>query len=176
MKNRRIATLALAALLTLGVGGGIAMKSLAQGVTPPAAVQAGVAQDQEQAVNAPDTDTVEEQVGDQNEAEDAVGAADTDTVEEQVGDQNAPDNGQEAAEAEEANSADGQDAVPTGTPAITAEAAQAAAEAHLNAGTASQVELDDENGQLVYSVQIGASDVKVDAMTGTVLGVESDAD
>ena len=153
MKNRRIATLALAALLTLGVGGGIAMKSLAQGVTPPAAVQAGVAQDQEQAVNAPDTDTVEEQVGDQN----------------------APDNGQEAAEAEEANSADGQDAVPTGTPAITAEAAQAAAEAHLNAGTASQVELDDENGQLVYSVQIGASDVKVDAMTGTVLGVESDA-
>jgi uncharacterized membrane protein YkoI len=38
------------------------------------------------------------------------------------------------------------------------------------------VELDDENGQLVYSVEIGSSDVKVDAMTGTVLGVETGED
>ena len=33
--------------------------------------------------------------------------------------------------------------------------------------------MDDENGKLVYSVEIGNSDVKVDAMIGSVLGTES---
>ena len=33
--------------------------------------------------------------------------------------------------------------------------------------------MDDENGQLVYSVEIGGVDVKVDAMTGVVVTVES---
>jgi len=44
-----------------------------------------------------------------------------------------------------------------GTPAITADQAKAAAEAHLNAGAATRVQLDDENGKLVYSVEIGTS-------------------
>jgi uncharacterized membrane protein YkoI len=94
-------------------------------------------------------------------------AADTDDVEEQVGDQD---------EADTETGDDGQDALPAGTPAITAEEAQATAEAYLNAGTATQVELDDEDGQLVYSVEIGGTDVKVDAMTGTVLGAETGQD
>jgi uncharacterized membrane protein YkoI len=98
--------------------------------------------------------------------EEAVGA-DTDDVEEQVGDQ-------DTADAETGD--DGQDAPPAGTPAITAEEAQATAEAYLNAGTATQVELDDEDGQLIYSVEIGGTDVKVDAMTGTVLGTETGQD
>jgi uncharacterized membrane protein YkoI len=98
--------------------------------------------------------------------EEAVGA-DTDDVEEQVGDQN---------EADAETGDNEQDAVPAGTPAITAEQAQAAAEAYLNAGTATQVELDDEDGQLVYSVEFGGTEVKVDAMTGAVLGVETDQD
>ena len=84
----------------------------------------------------------------------------------------APDN--EAAETPEG--AEGQDPVPAGTPAITADQAKAAAEAHLNAGAATRVQLDDENGKLVYSVEIGTSDVKVDAMTGAVLGVERGQD
>jgi uncharacterized membrane protein YkoI len=93
--------------------------------------------------------------------------ADTDDVEEQVGDQNEADT--EAGD-------DEQDTIPSGTAAITAEQAQATAEAYLNAGTATQVELDDENGQLVYSVEIGGTDVKVDAMTGAVLGTETGQD
>ena len=48
-------------------------------------------------------------------------------------------------------------------------ASKATAEAHLNAGAATRVQLDDENGKLVYSVEIGASDVKVDAATGEEL-------
>ena len=98
---------------------------------------------------------------------------DTDTQDVQEGPQNGPDTGTDA-EAE--GSSDGQDAAPLGTPAITADVAQATAEKYLNAGTASQVELDDENGQLVYSVEINGTDVKVDAMTGSVLGAESGAD
>ena len=68
------------------------------------------------------------------------------------------------------------DVAQLGTPAITADQARATAEAHLNAGPASKVELDAENGKLVYSVDIGTSEVKVDAMSGEVLGVESDLD
>lgn len=96
--------------------------------------------------------------------EEAVGA-DTDDVEEQVSDQN-----QANTEIED----DEQDAAPAETLAITAEQAQATAEAYLNAGTATQVELEGENGQLIYSVEIGGTDVEVDAMTGAVLGVETD--
>ena len=56
---------------------------------------------------------------------------------------------------------------------ITADEAKAAAEATPKAGSTKQVSLDDENGKLVYSVEIGNSDVKVDAMIGSVLGTES---
>lgn len=60
-----------------------------------------------------------------------------------------------------------------GTPAISAEEAQKAAEAYANAGTASEVELEDESGRLVYSVEIAGQEVTVDAMTGEVLGTGS---
>jgi uncharacterized membrane protein YkoI len=100
--------------------------------------------------------------------------ADTDDAEEQVGDQNAADPSTDSGQAETGDNE--RDAVPAGTPAITAEQAQATAEVYLNAGTATQVELDDEDDQLIYSVEIGGTDVKVDAMTGTVLGVETGQD
>lgn len=88
--------------------------------------------------------------------------------------QNAPDNGQET---EGAESDDGQNAAPTGTPAITAAAAQKTAESYLNVGTAVKVELDDENGALVYSIEFSnGTDVKVDAMTGSVIGTEATED
>jgi uncharacterized membrane protein YkoI len=76
--------------------------------------------------------------------------SDTDDLEVQEGDQNGPDNGAEVREA-----GAGQDAAPAGTPVITAATARQTAEAYLNAGPASQVGLDDENGQLVYSVESG---------------------
>lgn len=63
-----------------------------------------------------------------------------------------------------------------GTPGITFGQAAAAAEAHLNDGSASEVELESKAGQLIYTVEIGASEVRVDAMSGEVLGVDSDQD
>ena len=82
----------------------------------------------------------------------------------QEGEQNAPDPSVETAKDQ-----DRQEATPAAQPAITAAAAQQTAEAHLKAGRASKVALDDENGQLIYSIQIGNTEVKVDAMTGAVL-------
>lgn len=165
MKLNRFIALAAIAMLVVGAMGAVSMKAFAQSATPPAQTQTCDQQDNDsaQAQNAPDTDNVDLQCGDQN----------------------GPDNGQEAQgaeaaegqEAEGVKSADGQDAAPAGTPAITAEAAQKTAEAYLNAGTATKVELDDENGALVYSVEFSnGTDVKVDAMTGSVLGAESGQD
>lgn len=154
MKINRFVALAAIALLVAGAMGAVSMKAFAQSATPPAQSQACDQQD--------------------NDAAEVQNAPDTDNVDLQCGDQSAPDNGQEA---EGAESADGQDAAPTGTPAITAQAAQKSAEAYLNAGTAVKVELDDENGALVYSVEFSnGTDVKVDAMTGNVIGTDATQD
>ncbi len=173
MRTKQIAGLAVIALLVVGAMGTIAARSLAQAPQPVAQAQATQPPDGPEAVAA-DTDQVDEQVGDQNEADvaeapegNATVGADTDQVDEQVGDQN---------EADVETGTDGQDAAVAQTPAVSPEQAQAAAEASLNAGTATKVELDDENGQLVYSVEIGSTDVKVDAMTGAVLGAEAGQD
>ena len=56
---------------------------------------------------------------------------------------------------------------------ITADQASATARAQVP-GDIQKVELDNENGSLVYSVEIGGKDVKVDAGTGAVLHIESD--
>ena len=123
------------------------------------------------AQTAAQTETCAQQDDDSAEVQNA---PDTDNVDLQCGDQNAPDNGQEA---EGVESADGQDAAPTGTPSITAEAAQKTAESYLNAGAAVKVQLDDENGKLVYSVEFSnGTDVKVDAMTGNVIGTDATQD
>jgi uncharacterized membrane protein YkoI len=48
---------------------------------------------------------------------------------------------------------------------------------NAQSGSVVQTELDDENGQLVYSVEFDSgADVKVDAMTGLVLTVETGQD
>ena len=174
--NRFIALAAIALLVVAGLGT-IATRSFARSSHSPAAQAQDCNQqddDSAEVQNGPDTDNVEEQCGDQNEAdaddgEEAVGP-DTDNVEEQVGDQNEVDTG------EEAESADGKEVAPTGTLAITADEAQTAALTAYS-GTILQTELDDENGQLVYSVEFdGGVDVKVDAMTGEVLGTETGQD
>jgi uncharacterized membrane protein YkoI len=56
---------------------------------------------------------------------------------------------------------------------ITADQAKQAAEAQVG-GTTSSVELDNENGSLVYEVKIGNQEVKVDAGNGSVLKIEQD--
>jgi len=151
MKINRFVALAAIALLVVGTMGAVAYRAYAHGTSAPAA--------QSQDCANQDDDTIQN------------AGPDTDNVDLQCGDQNAADIG------EEAESADGQESAPTGTPAITAEAAQQTAEAYLNAGTAIKVELDDENSALVYSVEFAnGTDVKVDAMTGAVLGVETGQD
>lgn len=109
-------------------------------------------------------------------------AADTDTaqVQEQVGDQSGVDSASDsssaaadlAGEEVEPVSKDGNDAAPTGTPTVSADAALKAAQAYLSTSAAGTVTLDDENGVLVYSVDLNGSDVKVDALSGAILGVD----
>lgn len=160
MKLNRFIALAAIALLVVGAMGAIATRSFAKGVFAPVAQSQDCSQDQ--------TDGAEVQ-----------SAPDTDNVELQCGDQNAPDEQETANEAESAEGAEGAEGAetaPTGTPAITAEQAQTAALA-AHPGTVIKTELDDENGQLVYSVEFsGGVDVKIDAMTGSVLGTESGQD
>lgn len=154
MKLNRFIALAAIALLVVGAMGAIATHSLAKGVNAPVAQSQDCSQEQDDGAevqNAPDTDNVELQCGDQN----------------------APDEQETAGEVE---GAEGAETAPTGTPAITAEQAQTAALA-AHPGTVIKTELDDENGQLVYSVEFnGGVDVKVDAMTGSVLGTETGQD
>ena len=56
---------------------------------------------------------------------------------------------------------------------ITADQTKQAAEIKIG-GTASSVELDNENGNLIYGVRIGNQEVKVDAGNGSMLQVEND--
>jgi len=163
MKFNRFIALAAIALLVVGAMGAISMKVFAQ-----SNVQTQNCDQQDgnnaEVEDAPDTRNVDQQCGNQNETDgqETVDTADTENANDQAGDQN------------EAESTDSQEAIPTGIPAITADAAQKTAEAYLNAGTATKVELDvdDQSNQLIYSVEIGGVDVKVDAMTGNVLGKE----
>lgn len=154
MKINRFVALALIALLIVGAMGAISYKVLAQGGILHNARTAPQAQDCAQ----DETNDTEEQ-----------SAADTDNVEEQCGDQNAPDT-------QEAGGKEDTEAAPSGTPAITAEQAQTAALA-VQSGTVLKTELDDENGRLVHSMEFdGGVDVKVDAMTGSVLSTEAGQD
>ena len=151
MKLNRFFAMAAMALLVVGAMGVISARSLAQTAQPPA---------QTQVTEAPEANSE---------------GSDTNNLDEQVGDQNAPDS-QEAGHGAEAADGSEQEAAPAGTPAITAEAAQKTAEAYLNAGVATEVELENENGNLVYSVEIGGTDVIIDAMTGEILSTKTGED
>ena len=151
MKINRFIALAAIALLIVGAMGVIATHSFAKGASAPVAQSQDCSQDHADGAEVQD-------------------APDTDNVELQCGDQNVPDGQESVSEAESAETA------PTGTPAITAEQARTAA-LTVRSGTVLKTELDDENGQLIYSVEFdGGVDVKVDAMTGDVLGTETGQD
>ena len=60
----------------------------------------------------------------------------------------------------------------SGLAKISASEAQKIAETKVS-GTASKTELENENGQPVYAVTIGTQEVKVDAISGSVLRTES---
>lgn len=154
MKINRFVALALIALLVVGAMGAISYKVFAQG---------GVLHNVRTAFQAQDCG--QDEAGDTEEQS----TNDTDNIVEQCGDQNAPDE-QESGGEEDTETA------PSGTPAITADQAQTTALA-MHPGTVLKVELDEENGKLVYGVEFeGGVDVKVDAMTGEVLGTETGQD
>ena len=154
MKLNRFVAMAALAMLAIGAMGIVTARTFAQTTTQPAAqdqVCADQDNDADVADEGPDTDDSDVQCGaqDENDADD---------------------------DAEDVDADQDQDAAALGSPLITAEEAQATAESHLNAGTASEVELDNEGGQLVYSVEINGTDVKIDALTGAVLSVANAED
>jgi uncharacterized membrane protein YkoI len=155
VKINKFLALAVIVIMASGVMGFVSTKVHAQsGTTPASHTQVTEAPDKEQ-VAGPDTDKVEEQVGDQN-------AQDTPA--------------ETTNEPAEAKGSDGQNAAPTGTPSITSDAAIQAAQAYLNTTASGTATLDDENGKLVYSVDLNGSDVKVNAVNGAVLGVDQVGD
>ena len=150
MKINRFVALAAIALILVGALSVISYKVFAQSSAVPASQSQDCTQDKA-------GDTEEQSV------------AENDNIQEQCGDQNAPDK-------QETDGKQDTEAAPSGTPAITAEQAQTAALA-VHSGTVHEVELDEENGKLVYGVEFdGGVDVKVDAMTGAILGTETGQD
>jgi uncharacterized membrane protein YkoI len=117
-----------------------------------------------------DTDNVEEEIQAENEADDATEpqcAEDDDAVQEPAYAGSIALDDSVAYGSEDAESA-----ALASRATITAEEAQAAVEAETG-GTVVKVELDNENGVLVYSVELeDGTDVKVDAGNGSILIVE----
>ena len=117
----------------------------------------------------------DEQDGGDDAAENATGEADTDDIEQECGDQN------EAGDANEAE--DGDIQAPSGTlddgkdllpqAGITLEQAIAAAQSAAS-GSVGEVDLEHYQGKLVFNVDIGDKDVKVDASNGSILAADAD--
>ena len=155
MKINKFITMAAIALMAVGAMGFITTQTHAQSIATPAAqIQNTAAPDNEQA-DVPDTDNVEEQSGDQNTLD---------------------SNANSANESTEAESNDAQDALPTGTPGISSDAALKVAQEYLHTVDSGTPTLDDENGKLVYSIDIKGRGIKVDAISGAVLVADQGSD
>jgi len=110
--------------------------------------------------------------GHQDEADDASESAtkgsDTDAIEEQSGDQNEADNATEPQQSGVLD--DGKDLLPQA--GIKLDQAIAAAQSAAS-GPVGEVDLEHYQGNLVFNVDVGDKDVKVDAHTGAVLSADS---
>lgn len=175
MKINRFFALAVIALLIVGAMGAISLKAFAQTANPPAA-QTQVIEDP---ATGPDSDNIEEQVGEQVEeglpdAAEAAGAEDAGPDEQMPSytgsiavDQAATEGMSEADES----------AALQGQATISAADAEAVALAANPGATVVKTELDNENGALVYSVELNnGADVKVDAGNGSILFTDSNVD
>lgn len=179
MKIKHFIALSAIALLVVGAMGALSNQVFAQSSTPQAQSQDCSAQDDDAAEapeTGPDTDNIELECGDQFEdgqSDEAEGSEADDGVQEPlytgsiIVDQAQTE---EVSEADEASSLQGKAVI------SAAEAEDAALAA--NPGTSVvKTELDNENGSLVYSVELSSgADVKVDAGNGTVLFTDSGAD
>ena len=108
-------------------------------------------------------------------AESATEEADTDNVEEECGDQNEADDADEGedddAQAPSGTLDDGKELLPQA--GITIEAAIAAAQSAAT-GPVGEVDLEHANGRLVFNVDIGDKDVKVDASDGSIVSADAE--
>jgi len=146
----------VAALLALLILAGAAVTATSRltsagGPTPTPAVQASGQQDEsddasESATKGSDTDAIEEQSGDQNEADNATEPQQSGVLD------------------------DGKDLLPQA--AVTLDQAIAAAQSAAS-GPVGEVDLEHYQGKLVFNVDVGDKDVKVDAHTGAVLSADS---
>jgi len=178
MKINRFLALAAIALLVVAAMGLVTAQSHAQTATPPAQTTGQTEQiDQPAEPAGPDTDTVEQQVGDQS-------TADTGTKAVTEADSGANDQTplyagsitvSDTATVDQSESAES--AALAAQAKITIEQAKAAALAANPGATVVKAELDNENGALVYSVELSTgADVKVDAGNGAILHTDTGAD
>lgn len=161
MKINRFIALAALALLVVGAMGTISYRTLAASNTAVSTQSQSCDQqddDSHEVAEAADTDNVDLQCGEQVEDGQPDGAEDAEVA------------GTESNEANEAATLQSKAAV------FAADAESAALAA--NPGTSVvKTELDDENGTVVYSVELSnGADVKVDAANGTILTTDSGAD
>jgi uncharacterized membrane protein YkoI len=123
---------------------------------------------------APAAQSCDEQ-NDDAAAENAAEVQDTDDIEQECGDQNEADDANEAEDGDiQASSGtldDGKDLLPQAS--ITLDQAIAAAQTAAS-GDLGEIDLEHYQGKLVFNVDIGDKDVKVDASSGSILAAESD--
>lgn len=181
MKINRFFALAVIALLAVGAMGALKTGAFAQSGQPSEAQsQVAASTDTEQAANAPDTDQVQEQVGEQ--VEDGLPDGSEGAEAPETEGPGEPDSGPDVQEPSysgsiavneaqyEGMSEADESAALQGLATISAFDAEAAALA-ANPGTSViKTELDNENGALVYSVELSnGADVKVDAGNAAIL-------
>jgi len=164
--KKSLAAMILAALSVMGLGGAALAQSDATPTPAPAVTQT------EEKVDDEATEAAEDPAAEA--AEEANEGPDDETQDPMLnGSIQAPAETDGPSEADEAKALEG-------LAIITPEQAEAAATAEVP-GTVLEVELDNENGSVVYSVEIdngsgGHIDVKVDAGNGTVLHQDADND
>ena len=129
-----------------------------------------------------DANEAEDGANDANEPEDGTNdasdaadvehdTADTDNIEDQCGPQDEQDDGDTEASAGAGQIDDGAELLPQAS--ITLDQAVAAAQTAAS-GDLGEIDLEDYQGRLAFNVEIGNSDVKVDAADGSVLGMGED--
>jgi len=107
------------------------------------------------------------EVDDANEATSE--ESDTGNIEEQCGDQNAAEDGDAAVPSGTLD--DGKDLLPQA--GITVDQAIAAAQAAAS-GPVGEIDLEHYQGKIVFNVDVGDKDVKVEAADGSILAADSD--
>lgn len=167
-QKTRMAGAILTALAVLGAGGA----AVAQTTAPPAAHHAQSARPEQPGPSDSDTDRADTGTDEAGEVEDG-GENQSPSYTSSIVVPDGPD----GSTGSDDNSETAETKALAGMATVTENEAKASALAAVP-GTVADVELDNENGSVVYSVEVetanGTVDVKVDAGNGTVLNTETD--